>query len=116
MAPMPKRRIDPTTGDPELTDRELRFIDEYTNNGGNASQAAAPAGYGAARPGQSAYQVLRRPEVDRRILERIAQSLVSADEIIGTLASIMHVSTCHLYDESCELIILFAQQTRADHL
>jgi len=94
---MPKRRIDPSIGEPELTDREQRFIDEYTNNGGNAAQAAAAAGYGAARSGQSAYQVLRRPEVDRRIRERIAQSRVCPDELIGTLASIMHGRPGDLY-------------------
>ena len=94
---MPKRRIDPTTGEPQLTDRELRFVNEYTNNGGNAAQAAAAAGYGAALAGQSAYQVLHRPEVDRRIRERIAQSRVCPDELIGTLASIMHGRPGDLY-------------------
>jgi len=113
---MPKRRIDPTTGEPQLTDRELRVIDEYIKNGGNGSQAAAAAGYGGSRPDQAAYRVLNRPEVQRRIRERIAQSRVSADEIIGTLVSIMYGRPGDLYDESGEFSILVAKQNGADHL
>ncbi len=58
---MPKRRINPVTGEPELTTREQTLVDEFISNGGNGARAAASAGYGAARPDQSAYQVLHRP-------------------------------------------------------
>ena len=94
---MPKRRIDPKTGKPQLTAREQRVIDEYISNGGNGAQAAAAAGYSGARPDQAAYRVLNRPEVQRRIRERIAQSRVCADEIIGTLVSIMYGRPGDLY-------------------
>jgi len=113
---MPKRRIDPTTGKPQLTNREQRVIDEYIKNGGNGAQAAAAAGYSGTRPDQAAYRVLNRPEVQRRIRERIAQSRVSADEIIGTLVSIMYGRPGDLYDESGEFSILVAKQNGADHL
>jgi hypothetical protein len=113
---MPKRKIDPATGKPQLTDREQRVIDEYIKNGGNGAQAAAAAGYAGARPDQAAYRVLNRPEVQRRIRERIAQSRVSADEIIGTLVSIMYGRPGDLYDESGEFSILVAKQNGADHL
>ena len=62
------------------------------------AQAAQSAGYSAARADQSAYQVLHRPEVQRQIRERIAESRVSADEIIGTLASFMRGSLGGFFD------------------
>ena len=62
---MSKLKVDPTTGEPKLTYREQPFLDEFIASGGNGSRAAASAGYSPARPDQSAYQVLRRPEVQR---------------------------------------------------
>ena len=50
---MPKRRIDPATGEPELTYREQMLVDEFIKNGGNASGAAASAGDSAARADRS---------------------------------------------------------------
>jgi Terminase small subunit len=73
---MPKRKINPATGEPELTYRQQRLVDEFVTNGGNGSDAARSAGYGSARSDQSAYQVLRRPEVQRHIQQRIAESRV----------------------------------------
>ena len=32
---MPKRKIDPATGEPELTYREQRLVDQFVKNGGN---------------------------------------------------------------------------------
>jgi len=113
---MPKRKIDPATGEPALTHREQRLVDEYISNGGNGARAAASAGYGAARPGQSAYQVLNRPEVQRHICQRIAESRVTADEIIGTLASFMRGRIGNFYDESGEFSIQLAKEREIDHL
>src|SRR5262249_3282733 len=86
---MPKRRIDPATGQPELTYHEQSFVDEFLHNGGNGARAAVAAGYTAARADQAAYQVLHRERVQHHIRQRIRESRVSADEIIGTLASHM---------------------------
>ena len=113
---MPKRKIDPATGEPQLTHREQRLIDEFIKNGGNGSRAAASAGYGNARPDQSAYQVLRRPEVQNRIRQRIAESRVSADEVIGTLASFMRGTLADFFDESGDFSIEIAKQRGVDHL
>ena len=113
---MPKRKLDPATGEPALTHREQRLVDEYVKNGGNGARAAESAGYGAARPGQSAYQVLNRPEVQRHICQRIAESRVTADEIIGTLASFMRGRMGDFYDESGEFSIQLAKEREVDHL
>ena|SRR5215471_5883444 len=89
---MSKRKVDPTTGEPRLTYREQRFLDEFITNGGNGFRAAASAGYSPARPGQSAYQVLRRPEVQRRIAQRIAESRVIADSMSSGNSLLINVS------------------------
>ena len=36
---MSKRRIDPETGEPALTWRENRMVDEFVSNGGNPARA-----------------------------------------------------------------------------
>src|SRR5262249_5815160 len=124
---MPKPKLDPATGEPALTHREQRLRDEKRKKGGNSAPAhaqprdtaprpAATACYGAARPGQSAYQVLHRPEVQRHICQRIAESRVTADEIIGTLASFMRGRMGDFYDESGEFSIQLAKEREVDHL
>ena len=112
---MPKRKIDPTTGERQLSYKEQQFINQYINNGGNASRAAASAGYSSTRPDQSAYQVLRRPEVQRRICQRVAESRVTSDEIIGTLASLMRGTVADFLDESGEFSMHLAIQRGVDH-
>ena len=113
---MGKRKVDPTTGESRLTHREERLVDELIKNGGNGARAAAAAGYGSARADQSAYQVLQRPEVQRRIRQRIADSRVSADEIIGTLASFMRGTLADFLDESGSFSIEAAKERGVDHL
>jgi len=113
---MPKRRIDPTTGEPELTYREQLLVDEYIRNGGNGAQAAAAAGYTAARLDQAAYQVLHRQRVQQHIRERIRESRVSADEIIGTVASHMRGDLTEFFDESGNFSIQVARAKGIGHL
>jgi hypothetical protein len=113
---MPRRTDNPTTGEPDLTYREQQFVDEFIRNGGNGSKAAAAARYRAARADQSAYQVLHRPEVRRRIRERIAESRVSADEILGTLASFMRGRIGDFFDDSGNFSIEIAKERGVDHL
>jgi hypothetical protein len=113
---MPKRRIDPATGEPQLTHREQLLVDEFIRNGGNGARAAAAAGYTAARSDQAAYQVLHRDRVQQQIRERIRDSRVSADEIIGTLASHMRGDLTEFFDESGNFSIQVARQKGIGHL
>jgi hypothetical protein len=113
---MGKRKIDPATGEPRLTYREQRLVDEFIKNGGNGARAAASAGYAATRADQSAYQVLHRAEVQRHIRERTADPRVSADEIIGTLASFMRGRIGDFLDDSAEFSFELAKQRGVDHL
>src|SRR5215470_16353586 len=97
---MPKRSLDPLTGEQALTHREKMLIDAYIANGGNGTQAAIAAGYSAARADQSAYQVLHRDVVQQHIRDRIAESHVTPEEIVGTLASFMRGDLSQLLDDS----------------
>src|SRR5262249_11229926 len=113
---MPKRKIDPSTGETELTYREHLLVDEYIRNGGNGAQAAVAAGYTAVRPDQAAYQVLHRQRVQQHIRERIRESRVSADEIIGTVASHMRGDLTEFFDESGNFSIQVARSKGIGHL
>src|SRR5262249_35414116 len=113
---MPKRRIDPATGHPELTYREQSFVDEFLHNGGNGARAAVAAGYTAARADHAAYQVLHRQHVQQHIRERIRESRASADEIIGTLASHMRGDLTEFFDESGNFSIEIAKKKGIGHL
>jgi hypothetical protein len=113
---MPKRKIDPATGKPQLTYREQILVDEFVRNGGNGAQAAAAAGYKAARLDQAAYQALHRDCVQQHIRERIRESRVSADEIIGTLVSHMRGNLTEFFDESGNFSLEIARQKGIGHL
>jgi len=58
--------------------------------------------------------VLRRPEVQRRIAQRIAESRVTTDEIIGTLASLMRGTLADFLDESGDSSMDLAIQRGVD--
>ena len=113
---MPKRSIDPETGEPALTHREKVLIDAYIANGGNGQQAAIQAGYSANRADQSAYQVLHREVVQQHIRDRIAESHVTPEEIIGSLASWMRGDLSEMLDESGQVDFDLMKQKRLGHL
>jgi len=113
---MPKRRKDPITGEPQLTYREQMLVDEFIGNGGNGAQAAAAAGYKAARLDQAAYQALHRDCVQQHIHERIRESRVSSDEVIGTLVSNMRGNAAEFFDEYGNFSIEIARQKGIGHL
>jgi len=113
---MPKRSTDPETGEHNLTYRENRLIDAYIANGGNGQQAAIEAGYSAARANQSAYQVLHRTHVQQHIRDRIAESFVTPEEIIGTLASVMRGDISQMLDESGQVDLNLINEKRLGHL
>lgn len=113
---MSRRRTSPDTGEPELTHREQIFINEYIKNGGNATEAAIASGYGSARPNQSAYQVLHRLRVQQHINDRVAESTVSADEIIGTLAAFMRGRITDILDDNGDFDINVVRERRLGHL
>jgi len=113
---MPKRSIDPETGEPALTHREKILIDAYIANGGNGQQAAIQAGYSANRADQSAYQVLHREVVQQHIRDRIAESHVTPEEIIGSLASWMRGDLSEMLDESGQVDFDLMKQKRLGHL
>src|SRR5262249_9618761 len=80
---MPRRKIDRETGEPALTYRENRMVDQFVTNGGNATRAAVDAGYSPKRASQAAWNVLNRPNVQERIRARVSQAQINPDEVIA---------------------------------
>jgi len=99
-----------------LTHREKMLVDAYIANGGNGQQAAIEAGYSATRADQSAYQVLQREIVQQHIRDRIAESHVTPEEIIGSLASWMRGDLTEMLDESGQVDLKLMKQKRLGHL
>ena len=62
-------------GSKELTDMQLTFLESYCRNGGNGLAAAEAAGY--SQPGRAAYDLLRKPHVEKAIRERQRRELNS---------------------------------------
>src|SRR5262249_22541287 len=82
----------------------------------NGQQAAIEAGYSATRADQSAYQVLQREIVQQHIRDRIAESHVTPEEIIGSLASWMRGDLTEMLDESGQVDLKLMKQKRLGHL
>lgn len=57
-----------------LSNRQIKFVDEYILNGGNASAACRSAGYSAAYANRQAYKLLSVPEIRQAIDERLKQA------------------------------------------
>ena len=77
----------------KLTDKQRRFADEYIANGGNATQAAAEAGYSRKTAYSIGAENLRKPQIADYIRERteaIEEARVAkGDEVLKFLTSIM---------------------------
>src|SRR5215467_3929319 len=113
---MPQRRKDLKTGEPELSYRENRLADEYVANGGNGAQAAIDAGYSPNYAAQTASNVLKRPAVQKRIRDLIAQARIQHDEIIGSLVSQLRTDVTECLDEDGQFNIDLARQNGLGHL
>jgi len=113
---MPKRKIDPETGEPALTYRENRLVDGYIANGGNATRAAVDAGYSPKYAGQAAYKVLARPPVQDRIRARIAQAGAAPDEALGSLVSQMRADVTDCFGPDGAFSVELARQNGVGHL
>jgi hypothetical protein len=113
---MPQRRKELETGEPELTYRENRLADEYVANGGNGAQAAIDAGYSPNYAPQTASNVLKRPAVQKRIRDLIAQARIQHDEIIGSLVSQLRTDVTECLDPNGQFSVDLARQNGIGHL
>jgi len=86
-------------------DRTLKqslFVENYLSNGGNATQAAAQAGYAGDNNTLRAIasENLTKPNIRGRIRERVAEAKVEADEVIGTLVSQMRADIAEILPDN----------------
>jgi phage terminase small subunit len=79
-------------GNKELTDRQERFAQEYSANGGVAATAAVAAGYSAASAASQGSRLLRNVKVAARIRELHEETAhrlgVTREEVVDELAAI----------------------------
>jgi len=66
----------------KLTTKQVLFIEEYLSNGFNASQAAKKAGYSKKTARKIGQENLTKPDIRKRINERINEILKDKDELI----------------------------------
>lgn len=82
-----------TSNGKSLTPMELKFIDEYIANGGNATQACIVAGYKTKAPYKYASALLRRNGIAQEIQNRMAavesRKIADATEILQFYTSVM---------------------------
>lgn len=69
----------------ELTDKQRRFVEEYTVDF-NATQAAIRAGYSEKTASQIGYQLLQKTSVEEAVEDRLDRLAMTADEALKRLA------------------------------
>lgn len=75
------------TEDCKLPDRQREFVEAYIGPARfNATKAAEMAGY--KDPGQSGYELKKKPEIRARIDERLAEATLSANEVLAELTDV----------------------------
>jgi len=79
------------------TTKEEKLI-EGVLQGKNGAQAAREAGYSPKFAKQIASHTLRKPDIQERIKQRIAQAESSQDEVLGTLVAQMRADITDLFD------------------
>jgi phage terminase small subunit len=101
--------INPTD---KLTDKQQRFIDEYLSNGFNATQAAISAGYSEKTARSIGCENLTKPNIRAAVDARLAESAMSANEVLARLADHARGSMADFLDDNRETLDL----AKADRL
>lgn len=84
----------------KLTPKQRRFLDAYlTEARWNATRAAKIAGYSEHTAYSIGWELLRKPEIKAAVNERLAESAMSADEVLGLLADQARGSLEDVLDE-----------------
>jgi len=74
----------------KLTSLQDKFVDEYISNGGVGSKAAIAAGYSENTAAQSAYVLLRKPQVMQEIYRRTVEQIgLAAPKALGTIVGLI---------------------------
>lgn len=68
-----------------MNTKQSAFVEEYLRDF-NATQAALRAGYSKRTAGSQAHDLLKKPEIQQKISERITSKAMSADETLLRLA------------------------------
>lgn len=96
-----------------LTVKQEKFVEGVLRHG-NATKAASDAGYSPKTARVIASQNLTKLNIQERVKERIAESHVEGNEVIGTLASQMRGSLADIVPE--DELLKTARENGVDHL
>jgi phage terminase small subunit len=110
---MAERKKKPQTGR-KPTAKQSKFVDNYLENGGNATKAARDAGYSPKVAAEVGCENLRKSNVQERIRERIREANLNPQEIIGTLVSHMRGDLADILPE--HKILKAARDAGVSHL
>lgn len=118
-APKNPRKRDPNLNrkKKQLSVKQVLFCLAYIETG-NATEAARRAGYKASDNVLAGigYENLRKPQIARRIQERLNEADVTADEVIKTLGSQMRADTTDLFDDHDRFNIQTLRERKLGHL
>ena len=113
---MPKHRTDSDAIEQALTRLENTMLDRYTAHRGDNHETAIAPRVNSGSAGESPERVRHRLAVRQQIRDRIAEPPVTAEEIIGTLASHMRGDLSQLLDESGQIDFKLIKERRLGHL
>jgi hypothetical protein len=101
----------------DLTLKQERWLNAYLETS-NATEAARQAGYDATENGLRVIgcENLTKLNIKRRIEQRLAEQKVTADEVIGTLASHLRADVTDLFDETGILDLQTIRERGLGHL
>lgn len=77
--PTVRKMNDVVKAEQRLTLRQLKFIHEFVQNGGNASAAAVTAGYSERTAGAAGFEILKKPRIQSAIEEHVQNQIAAAD-------------------------------------
>lgn len=80
-----------------MTDQQRLFVNAYLGEArGNATQAARIAGY--AEPNKAGWRIKNEPDVKNELERRLADSAMSANEVLFRLSNLAHATMADAFD------------------
>lgn len=84
----------------KLTAKQRAFVDAYTTNGFNATQAAIKAGYSVDSAHTIGYENIRKPEIKEEIRRIMDEHTMTASEVLSRLTEHARGDIGDIWDET----------------
>lgn len=99
----PQRAVGRRKPNSRLTPYQARFVEAYTTNGGNATKAAAQAGYKGPHPGSAGCEFLKNPKVREACDAVFRLKIMSTEQIAERLCEMANCNPADFYDKKRRL-------------